>query len=57
MEYKRFDLSDSNLSKGMIVSRKSKTYQALWSIYRNRKLNKWIIIYRGYVCIKNKNSL
>ena len=45
MNYKRFNISESNLEKGMIVSRKGKTNKAIWRLYRNRKRNKWTFIY------------
>ncbi len=35
MKYNKFNISDSNLCKGMIVKREGKTNKALWGIYRN----------------------
>ena len=51
--YKRFNISDSNLEKGMVVNgtvKKIKPYGAFIEI-ENR--NKWFVIHRRYLCFEN----
>jgi len=37
MMYKRYNLSETNLERGMLVNRNCKDYKTLWCIYRIRK--------------------
>ena len=57
MEYKRFDLSESNLSKGMIVSGKVKHIKPYGAFIEIENRNKWTLIHRRYVCIKDQISI
>ncbi len=51
MKYQKFNISESNLSKGMVVKRESKTNQTIWCICRIRKWYKWTFIHRRYISI------
>ena len=55
--YERFDIQESNLSEGMKVNgtvKQIKPYGAFIEL-NNRSIRTFT--YRGYVCIKNKNTL
>ena len=57
MKYKRFNIADSNLTKGMIVNGTVKQIKPYGAFIELENRNKWTSIYRRYVCIKNKISI
>ena len=57
MKYKRFNIADSNLTKGMIVNGTVKQIKPYGAFIELENRNKWTFIHRRYVCIENKISI
>ena len=51
MKYPKFNISDSNLSKGMIVKGKVKQIKQYGAFIEIENRNKWTFIYRRHICI------
>lgn len=57
MMYQRFNISESNLSQGMIVNGKVKSIKPYGAFIEIDNRNKWTFIHRRYISIKNKISI
>lgn len=53
MNYKRFDISDTNLEKGMIVNGKIKKIVPYGAFVEIENRSKWTVVHRRYEHIKN----
>ena len=57
MKYQKFNISESNLEKGMIVEGKVKQIKPYGAFIELENRYKWTFIYRRYMCIKNKIAI
>ncbi len=57
MKYQRFNISESNLEKGMVVEGKVKQIKPYGAFVELENRNKWIAIYRRYISIKDKITI
>jgi len=51
MKYQKFNISESNLSKGMVVEGKVKDIKPYGAFIELTNRNKWTSIYRRYISI------
>ena len=57
MNYKRFDISNTNLEKGMIVNGKIKKIVPYGAFVEIENRSKWTFVHRRHEHIKNKITL